>query len=179
MASLFHSINTDELLVPPVNFSLVVKGIYRGSYPNARNFSFLKQLGLKTVLFLCPEDYSQSNQEFLKENNINLITVPMEGNKEPFKIIPRDFMDDALIHLTNIKNHPIYIHCNKGKHRTGSVVGCFRKLQLWTLTSIFEEYRRFAGTKARQIDEQYIELYVPPKQKITSNSLPDCLKHLY
>jgi len=178
MASVFHQANPDELLVPPVNFSLVVKGIYRGSYPNVRNFSFLKHLGLKTILFLCPEDYSQSNMDFLKQNQINLITVPMEGNKEPFKVIPLGLMNDALQHLTDSRNHPIYIHCNKGKHRTGSVVGCFRKLQHWSLTSIFEEYRRFAGTKARQLDEQYIELYQPVISKIITNPLPEYLKHL-
>lgn len=178
MSTFFSQTNPDELLVPPVNFSLVAKGIYRGSYPNARNFSFLKHLGLKTILFLCPEDYSQSNSDFLKANNIKLITVPMEGNKEPFKIIPTKLMNDALTHLADKRNHPIYIHCNKGKHRTGSVVGCFRKLQLWTLTSIFEEYRRFAGTKARQLDEQYIELYVPPIERLNHEIFPECLSHL-
>jgi len=30
---------------------------------------------------------------------------------------------------------------------SGSVVACLRKLQQWNLTSIFEEYRRYAGTK--------------------------------
>ena len=152
---------TEDLLVPPVNFSLVAKGIYRGSYPNQQNFSFLKHLELKSILFLCPEDYSEANKKFLNENKIDLLSVPMEGNKEPFKIIPKQQMSQALTHLANQRNHPIYVHCNKGKHRTGCVIGCFRKLQLWTLTSIFEEYRRFTGAKARQLDEQYIELYTP------------------
>lgn len=30
---------------------------------------------------------------------------------------------------------------------TGTLIGCLRKLQRWNLTSIFEEYRRYAGTK--------------------------------
>lgn len=102
----------------------------------------------------------------------------MEGNKEPFKIIPTELMNEAMCHLADRRNHPIYIHCNKGKHRTGSVVGCLRKIQQWTLTSIFEEYRRFTGTKARQIDEQFIELYNPPIQKLPHEYLPECLAHL-
>jgi len=39
------------------------------------------------------------------------------------------------------------IMCNLGRHRTGTVIGCLRKLQRWNLTSIFEEYRRYAGSK--------------------------------
>lgn len=32
---------------------------------------------------------------------------------------------------------------------SGTVIGCLRKLQRWNLTSIFEEYRRYAGSKVR------------------------------
>lgn len=38
-------------------------------------------------------------------------------------------------------------------------MGCFRKLQRWSLTSIFEEYRRYAGSKVRILNEQFIELF--------------------
>ena len=48
---------------------------------------------------------------------------------------------------TDTRNHPVLIHCNKGKHRIGCLIGCLRKLQRWSMTSIFDEYRRFAGTK--------------------------------
>ena len=41
----------------------------------------------------------------------------------------------------------------------GAVVGCLRKIQGWHLSSIFEEYRRFAGSKVRLQNEQFIELF--------------------
>lgn len=41
-----------------------------------------------------------------------------------------------------------------GRHRTGTVVGCWRKLQRWALSSILEEYRRYAGMKVRVLNEQ-------------------------
>ena len=69
---------------------------------------------------------------------------------------------------SDVRNHPILIHCNKGKHRTGCLVGCLRKVQKWSLIGIFEEYRRFAGTKVRVLDQQFIELFrlsVPYDQK--------------
>jgi tyrosine-protein phosphatase SIW14 len=178
MLKLLPQNNPEELIVPPVNFSLVAKGVYRGSHPNVRNFSFLKNLGLKTVLFLGPEDYPLKNARFLRENGITLISVPMERNKEPFKTIPADQMMEALQHITNTRNHPIYIHCDKGTHRTGTVVGCLRKLQNWGLVSVFEEYRCFAGAKAQQIDEQYIELFEPVIRRLDLHLLPSWLRHL-
>lgn len=36
----------------------------------------------------------------------------------------------------------------------GTVIGCLRKLQRWNLTAIFEEYRRYAGSKVRLLNEQ-------------------------
>jgi tyrosine-protein phosphatase SIW14 len=81
------------------------------------------------------------------------------GNKEPFVDIPEDVIRDALEVLLDVRYHPLLIHCNKGKHRTGCLVGCLRKVQRWSLTSIFDEYRRFAGTKVRILDQQFIELF--------------------
>lgn len=52
------------------------------------------------------------------------------------------------------------IHCNKGKHRTGCLIGCLRKLQQWSLTTIFDEYRRFSFPKSRSMDQEFIELFV-------------------
>ena len=46
-----------------------------------------------------------------------------------------------------------------GKHRTGCLIGCFRKIQQWSLTAIFDEYRRFAEPKPRFLDQQFIELF--------------------
>ena len=42
---------------------------------------------------------------------------------------------------------------------TGVIIGCLRKLQKWSLISIFEEYRRFSGSKFQQEYEQFIELF--------------------
>lgn len=45
------------------------------------------------------------------------------------------------------------------QHRTGCLVGCFRKLQTWCLSSVFEEYKRFAGVKWRANDLRFIESF--------------------
>ncbi|KAI9676753.1 MAG: hypothetical protein M1829_002848 [Trizodia sp. TS-e1964] len=83
----------------------------------------------------------------------------MPGNKEPFVKIPSQDITRALLIILNRENHPILIHCNKGKHRTGCVVGCLRKIQRWAISTIFQEYRDHAEPKIRMLDQQLIDLY--------------------
>ncbi|KAL2622509.1 hypothetical protein R1flu_002714 [Riccia fluitans] len=106
-----------------------------------------------------PRTVSRIQPGILEKENITLFHFGIEGNKEPFVDIPEDVIHDALKILLDVKNHPILIHCNKGKHRTGCLVGCLRKVQNWSLTSIFDEYRRFAGKKVRILDQQFMELF--------------------
>ncbi|RRT36571.1 hypothetical protein B296_00022032, partial [Ensete ventricosum] len=79
--------------------------------------------------------------------------------QEPFANIPEDTIREALKVVLDVRNRPLLIHCKRGKHRTGCVVGCLRKLQRWCLTSIFDEYRRFAAAKARISDQRFIERF--------------------
>ncbi|CAI4756127.1 ADE_G0046110.mRNA.1.CDS.1 [Saccharomyces cerevisiae] len=158
MNTLNHVINKE--VIPPENFSHVVGEIYRSSFPRQENFSFLhERLKLKSILVLIPEEYPQENLNFLKLTGIKLYQVGMSGNKEPFVNIPSHLLTKALEIVLNPANQPILIHCNRGKHRTGCLIGCIRKLQNWSLTMIFDEYRRFAFPKARALDQQFIEMY--------------------
>ncbi|ODV86868.1 hypothetical protein CANARDRAFT_231049 [[Candida] arabinofermentans NRRL YB-2248] len=147
------------LLTPPENFSPVCGLIYRSSFPRIENFEFLLKLKLKSIICLIPEEYPPENIEFLNKNNINFYQIGLSGNKEPFVKIKPNLVNEALKILTNPENHPILIHCNRGKHRTGCIVGCIRKLQKWSLSMIFDEYRKFAYPKERPLDQQFIEMF--------------------
>ncbi|CAH1444768.1 unnamed protein product [Lactuca virosa] len=150
---------TGEVLYPPLNFSMVDYGIYRSSFPDSANFSFLKSLDLRSIVYLCPEAYPEHNLEFLKSNRIQLFHFGIEGTKESFYDIPEDTIREALKVVLDVRNHPLLIHCKRGKHRTGCLVGCLRKMQKWSLLSIFDEYRRFAAAKARVSDQKFMELF--------------------
>lgn len=148
-----------QLLIPPLNFSMVAPGIYRSGYPNAKNHLFMKKLNLRTILYLCPEECMTRNVAWCRENGVRVVQCGLVPNKEPFQFIPEHVIAEALQVLLDRRNYPVLIHCNSGKHRSGVVVGSLRKLQGWSLTSIFDEYRRFAGTKVRILDQQFIELF--------------------
>lgn len=71
--------------------------------------------------------------------------------------VDEDEVASALEHVLDKRNHPVLIHCNKGKYRVGCLVGCVRRLQRWSHISILEEYARFAGDKVA--DEEFIEVF--------------------
>jgi len=150
---------SSPLFVPPLNFAMVVPGLFRSGYPNKRNHAFLRKLGLKSILYLSPEEYTDDNLAFVREAGVRLLHFGIPGNKEPFVDMPEDVIREALTQVLDKRNHPMLVHCNKGKHRTGCLIGCLRKLQRWSLTYIFDEYRRFAGAKSRVLDCQFIELF--------------------
>ncbi|KAK6149720.1 hypothetical protein DH2020_017245 [Rehmannia glutinosa] len=160
----------ENLLVPPLNFSMVDYGIFRSGFPDTPNFPFLETLGLRSIIYLCPEPYPEVNIQFLKANGIRLFQFGVEGSKEPFVNIPDDVIRRALKVLLDERNRPLLIHCKRGKHRTGCLVGCLRKWQNWCLASIFDEYQRFAADKARVSDQRFLELFdVSSIKQLTSS----------
>lgn len=147
------------VLIPPDNFSMVEPGLYRSSFPRRKNMEFLKNLDIKTVIALIPEDYPTNIEEFYSLNGIRLIKHGLDGNKWPFKEIDQEAFRKALVDSLDPKNRPVLIHCNKGKHRTGSLIGVIRKVRKWALTPILHEYILFATPKARIEDQLYIEQF--------------------
>jgi len=149
----------DPTLIPPLNFAMLVPGIYRSGFPNKKNFGFLEKLGIKTIVCLYTDkDYPEDHMEFVQNHNISLKTFDMEENKEPFNGINEENFHKALREV-QFGQKPLLIHCSKGTHRTGCLVGCLRKIHNWSMTSIFDEYRRFAQPEVRLLDEQYMELF--------------------
>ncbi|TPX59039.1 hypothetical protein CcCBS67573_g09113 [Chytriomyces confervae] len=165
-------IEEEEVVFPCDNFTMVCKGVYRSSFPKRKNFSFLKKLKLKSILTLILEEYPEQNQKFLNENDIKLFQFGVAGNKDLMDI-PEQAMYEALSVILDKRNLPLLIHCNKGKHRTGCLVGCIRKIQHWSYTSIFEEYRRFSHPKSRTMDQQFIELFELRNVVADPRYLPD------
>ncbi|KAF2018149.1 hypothetical protein BU24DRAFT_479522 [Aaosphaeria arxii CBS 175.79] len=145
--------------LPPINFGAVVKNnIYRSGYPSAENFGFLKSLKLKTILTLVPEPIPEGYRTFMTSHGIQHFHVHIPANKGKVRIAACE-MTRALEIVLDRSNHPLLIHCNKGKHRTGCVVGCFRRVEGEEFGPIFDEYHTYANPKARLLDEAFIELF--------------------
>ena len=54
---------------------------------------------------------------------------------------------------------PCLVCCATGGHSTGVVVGCYRRVEGWSLQAIYSEYRRYAEEGVGGMNEQFIELF--------------------
>ncbi|KAG6507574.1 hypothetical protein ZIOFF_032924 [Zingiber officinale] len=153
------AVSEDEVLVPPCNFGVVEHGIYRSGFPMPANVRFLKTLSLRSIVCLCSEQYSEEVTEFAKSDRIRLFQFGVGGTRETLSTVTNDIITGALAVILDIRNHPILIHCKRGKHRTGCLVGCFRKLQNWRISSVHEEYLKFSNPKSRESDMRFIETF--------------------
>ncbi|TQE00128.1 hypothetical protein C1H46_014238 [Malus baccata] len=154
----------DDLFIPPLNFSLVDNGIFRSGFPESANFSFLQTLGLRSIIYFVLATGPRVSVTYTETMFHGSCLVfmgcrPMICSAEPFVNIPDDTIREALKVVLDVRNHPVLIHCKRGKHRTGCLVGCLRKLQRWCLTSVFDEYQRFAAAKARVADQRFMEMF--------------------
>lgn len=181
-----RTIAPKPLYVPPLNFSLVEDRIYRLGFPMPINYPFLKQLGLKTIIYLGDlgqskgkdgekkkkkdkhgtADIMDSYTAWVKTTDITFHHLMMESSQEPFTLQEeleqsQASLTKALQLMVDKQNFPILIHSNKGKHRIGVLVGLIRKLlQGWCMSGIFEEYEKFAMGKS-EFDLEFIETWQP------------------
>jgi len=154
-----NAIDIEEDILSPENFSMVEPGVFRSSFPRSKNMGFIKRLHLRTVISLVPEEYPDYLIEFYDSCGTQLITHALEGNKGPFKQIDEVDFCKALRTILELSNRPLLIHCNKGKHRTGCLIGCLRIHRGWSISSVVAEYILFADPKARLEDQRYIEAF--------------------
>jgi tyrosine-protein phosphatase OCA1 len=94
----------------------------------------------------------------MEDLQITAVNVVSSTSHLPrWSTIAEETVVKALEIITNKSNYPILITCKHGRALTGAVVGCLRKIQKWSMVSIFEEYRRYARTRNEQQHEQFIE----------------------
>ncbi|XP_004348965.1 tyrosine phosphatase [Capsaspora owczarzaki ATCC 30864] len=146
--------------MPPMNFGMVEEDLYRSGQPNELNFPFLEKLHLKTIVFLAAEDPSQALRNFADDHDIEVLHLgKAQASALTWAPLAEETVIEALNVVLNPEHYPLHVMCNLGSHRTGTLIGCLRKLQRWNLTSIFEEYRRHAMGKVRLLNEQFIEFF--------------------
>ncbi|KAL9658698.1 hypothetical protein ABK040_005854 [Willaertia magna] len=104
------------------------------------------------------EDYENDSNQNNNQNNQNNNTMNNQIDNN-LKHLTVELVKEALEILLNKENHPILVVCSSGVHLTGTVIGCLRKIQDWSLTSIFTEYECFAGNHSRHYNQQFIEMF--------------------
>eukprot|EP00967_Tisochrysis_lutea_P124708 scaffold208729_cov45-Tisochrysis_lutea.AAC.1 len=148
------------VLIPPQNFGLVEENLYRCGQPLELNFPFLEKLRLRKIIHLAPDPPPPEFVSWMSEQRVELVRLGGEsGVLSAWKPVSEEVVVEGLQQILDPSSYPLLVMCNLGRHRTGTLIGCLRKLQHWSLTCVLEEYRRHASSKSRHLNEQFIELF--------------------
>ncbi|CCF57849.1 hypothetical protein KAFR_0D02020 [Kazachstania africana CBS 2517] len=177
---IFISHAPEERIVPPLNFCPVERYLYRSGQPSPVNFPFLLNLNLKTIIWLANEEPQDSLLEFCDNYNISLqfAAINPDGGEDdnPWDGLTEHSIINALKTIVNVSNYPLLVCCGMGRHRTGTVIGCLRRIMGWNLASVSEEYRRFTGSRGgRILVELLIEAFDTKLVNIDESEAPEWL----
>lgn len=140
----------------PANFAQIGPGIYRASYPQAAHFAALQPYKLKTIITFVPNDIPLDYQAFMRTDGIKHYQIHVLANKQ-HDVFTDDTVVNKIIRLMlEPANLPMLIHCNKGKHRTGCMTACFRKVTGWSTEACIREYEKYSKPKMRELDKDFI-----------------------
>jgi protein tyrosine phosphatase (PTP) superfamily phosphohydrolase (DUF442 family) len=123
-----------------VNFGQVNDQLYRGAQPDALALQNLKHLGVKLIINLrLPRDSWQSEEAEARANGILYTNVPLRGLGRP-----TDQQVGKVLALIESAPGPVFIHCEHGCDRTGTIIACYRiRHEHWSLDSALREARQY------------------------------------
>lgn len=105
------------------NFHQVNSRVYRGAQPDSRGFESLARLGVREVIDLRGgSQRSEAEKKAVEAAGMKYLNLPMQGLRTPSD----ETVSRALAELENDSAGPVFVHCKRGKDRTGTVIACYR-----------------------------------------------------
>jgi protein tyrosine/serine phosphatase len=141
------------------NFGRVSRTLMRGAQPDERGIENLKRLGVATIINLRMSDDVWAGEEAAAHRNgIGYVNVPLRGMSAP-----TDAEVAQVLALLASSPPPVFVHCQHGADRTGTIVACYRiGHDGWTVEQALAEAHRFGMSEWQFGMKRYISNY-PPK----------------
>jgi len=125
-----------HLVLPGVtNFYQVTTNLYRGAQPTAEGMAQLKTMGIKTVINLRA---FHSDKDEVAGTGLKSVRFEME----PWHAEEEDVIGFLKV-VTDTNNLPVFIHCQRGADRTGTMCAMYRIVVCgWTKQQAIEEMKQ-------------------------------------
>jgi len=122
------------------NFGKISDKLYRGAQPDAPALKSLSQLGVKTIIDLrMANDVWRAEPTQAQANGILYTNIPFRGLGRP-----TDEQISQVLALIETLPGPVFIHCEHGCDRTGTVIACYRiRHDRWSNDTAFKEAARY------------------------------------
>lgn len=131
----------DEKQKPLPNFYRVNDVLYRGGQPTVDGLKRLLQLGVKTIVNLRDSDDRAGAEEAVAlAAGFRYFNLPLGSFHRP----SNERVAEILSVINASENQPVFVHCNRGADRTGTIVAIYRIAnEGWTGDQAKEEAKRF------------------------------------
>jgi protein tyrosine/serine phosphatase len=105
------------------NFAPVTEMLYRGAQPSSTGFSALHQMGVGIVVnFRNEAQETSAEQREVESLGMKYVGIPWSGRDNPSDAQIVQFLDL----VRNNPNTKIFVHCQRGADRTGTMVAAYR-----------------------------------------------------
>ena len=116
-----HGQTVDSKSLP--NFHKVNEKLYRGAEPKKEAIAELKALGIKTVVDMGNGvEGSKDERTWVEGAGMKYVNIHLHNW---LKSKPED-IDAILNEVESADNQPVFLHCKRGKDRTGTVMAIYR-----------------------------------------------------
>jgi protein tyrosine phosphatase (PTP) superfamily phosphohydrolase (DUF442 family) len=136
-----------------LNFGKVDDHVFRGAQPDADGIRNLKRLGIKLIVNLrMPGDIWKDEAAEALANGILYTNIPMSGVGRP-----NDNDVRRVLLLFETFSAPVFIHCQHGRDRTGTVVACYRiQHDRWPNELALREAERYGISRFEYLMRRYV-----------------------
>jgi len=122
------------------NFHVVYPFLWRGAAPTMSGLRTLKAQGVRTVIDLriSPKKVA-AERRFAESLGLRFINLPMSGDPPTARQV-ETFLRTA----TSATDQPVFVHCQHGADRTGTMMGIYReRVDGWDFDHAYREMRRY------------------------------------
>ena len=103
------------------NFGSINETFYRGAQPKEQDYADLAAMGVKTVIDL-QRGGQEEEQALVEAQGMKFYRIPMSDSRTP----AADQAELFLKLVNDPANHPVFVHCAGGRHRTGAMSAIYR-----------------------------------------------------
>ncbi len=121
------------------NFGRIDDSYYRGAQPSGNDYADLAALGIKTVIDLT-DDGRSDERAFVERAGMKFYRIPLTTSNRPSDVAVAQFLK-----LVNDRaNQPVFVHCQGGRHRTGTMTAVYRMTHYgWTADQAYTEMKKY------------------------------------
>lgn len=140
------------------NFGRVNPTLFRGAQPDEAGMAGLQRLGVRTVINLrLASDTWPAEEASARAHGLTYVTAPLAGLSAP---TPAQV--SHILALIESSPAPVFIHCQHGADRTGTIVACYRmQHDGWTVERAFAEAKQFGFSVFQFGMRRFIEAFSP------------------